>query len=94
MIGQLIAEFLPQVMKLKLPIPGSRLQACFSDPYSVHKKVSDRDYLIATLDQNHRSRLCHVITLKAYHGREAEAPGCVASKSCICQLCNVLYGAV
>lgn len=61
-----------------LPIPGSSLQARFSGPYLVTKKVSDRDYLIATPDRGRRSRLCHINTLKPYHEREAQfGSGCV-----------------
>lgn len=57
-----------------LPIPGSSLQARFSGPYFFQKKVSDRDYLIATPDWSRRNRLCHINMLKPYHEREA-GPG-------------------
>lgn len=52
-----------------LPLPGSSLQARFSGPYAITKKVGDRDYVIATPDQGRRSRLCHVHMLKPYNER-------------------------
>ena len=47
-----------------LSIPGSSLQACFSGPYLVQKKIGDPDYPVATLERRCRSRLCHVNMLK------------------------------
>uniref|UniRef100_H3BXP7 Gypsy retrotransposon integrase-like protein 1 n=1 Tax=Tetraodon nigroviridis TaxID=99883 RepID=H3BXP7_TETNG len=63
-----------------LPIPGSSLQARYSGPYLVEKKVGDRDYLIATPDRRRRSRLCHVNMLKPYVEREAR-PVCSPAPS-------------
>ena len=62
-----VREFEPgdKVLVL-LPIPGSSLQARYSGPYLVQKKVGDRDYLVATPDRRRGSRLCHVNMLKAY----------------------------
>ncbi|CAL9707779.1 unnamed protein product [Knipowitschia caucasica] len=58
-----------------LPIPGSSLQARYSGPYVVERKVSDRDYLIATPDRRRRSRLCHINMLKPYFD-SAQSVGC------------------
>ncbi|KAK7909313.1 hypothetical protein WMY93_013997 [Mugilogobius chulae] len=53
-----------------LPLPGSSLQARYSGPYVIQKKISDRDYVVATPDRGRRSRLCHVNMLKPYYDRE------------------------
>ena len=53
-----------------LPIPGSSLQARYSGPYRVERKMGERDYLIATPDRKRRNRLCHVNMLKEYHDRD------------------------
>ena len=55
-----------------LPIPGSALQARFGGPYVVQRKVSDRDYIVATPDRRRQSRLCHINMLKPYLDREAD----------------------
>ena len=61
-------------MLVLLPIPGSCLQARFSGPYCVEKKVGDFDYLIATPERSRKKRLCHINMLKPYQGRDAD-PG-------------------
>ena len=53
-----------------LPIPGSSLQAQYSGPYEVVKRVGARDYVIGTPDQRHKTQLCHVNMLKQYHEQE------------------------
>lgn len=65
-------------MLVLLPIPGSSLQACFSGPYVIQKKVSDHEYLIAIPDLRHRSRLCRVNMLKPYHERGLSSPWTVS----------------
>lgn len=62
--------FLPgdQVLAL-LPIVTSPFQAKFSGPYSVLKKVSDQNYVIATPNRRSSTQLCHVNLLKPYHAR-------------------------
>ena len=66
--------FLPgdQVLAL-LPIVTSPFQAKFSGPYSVVKKLSDQNYLIATPDRRSSTQLCHVNLLKPYHVRVQES---------------------
>lgn len=54
-----------------LPIPGSALQARYSGPYVVQEKVSDQDYIVATLERQRRSRLCHINLLIPYLDRES-----------------------
>lgn len=51
---------------LLLPVPGSALQARYSGPYTVKKKVNDRNYVISTPDRKRLNRLCHVNMLKPY----------------------------
>uniref|UniRef100_A0A3Q2CRI2 ribonuclease H n=1 Tax=Cyprinodon variegatus TaxID=28743 RepID=A0A3Q2CRI2_CYPVA len=63
-----------------LPVPGSSLQACCSGPYTITRKVGDRDYLISTPDRRRTSRLCHVNMLKPYIER---APTLHKSVSCV-----------
>lgn len=62
-----VREFQPgdKVLVL-LPIPGASLQARYSGPYAIQKKVGDRDYLVTTPDRRRGSRLCHVNMLKGY----------------------------
>ena len=52
-----------------MPIPGSVFQAKYRGPYSVEKKLSDVDYVIATPDKRFSSRVCHINMLKPYHTR-------------------------
>ena len=57
---------------LLLPVLGSSLQSRFSGPYTVQRKVSDRDYVIQTPDRRQSSRLCHINMLKPYFTRESD----------------------
>jgi hypothetical protein len=50
-----------------LPLKGGSLQAKYSGPYSVIKKVNDTNYVIHTPERVKSKRLCHVNMLKAYH---------------------------
>lgn len=56
-----------------LPIPGCSLQARYSGPYVIEKRVSDRDYVVATPDRVRRSRLCHNM-IKPYYDRGQMIP--------------------
>ncbi|KAK0141027.1 Retrovirus-related Pol polyprotein from transposon opus [Merluccius polli] len=42
------------------------LQSRFSGPYTVQRKVSDRDYVVQTPDRRQSSRLCHTNMLKPF----------------------------
>ncbi|KAK7926273.1 hypothetical protein WMY93_008583 [Mugilogobius chulae] len=53
-----------------LPLLGSSLQARYSGPYTIQKKVNERDYIVTTPDRTRRNRLCHVNMLKPYFERE------------------------
>ena len=56
-----------------LPIPGCPLQARYSGPFIVDKKLNEVDYVIATPGRRKQQRLCHINMLKLYHKRK-EAP--------------------
>ena len=56
-----------------LPIPGCPLQARYSGPFIVDKKLNEVDYVIATPGRSKQQRLCHINMLKLYHKRK-EAP--------------------
>ena len=66
-------------MLLLLPIPGSPLQAKFTGPYAVVKRLNSVDYLISTPDRGKTKRVCHVNMIKPYHERGVLKPvGCIA----------------
>ena len=49
------------------PVVGNPLQAKYSGPYKVVKKISDTNYLVKTPDRRKETQVCHINTLKAYH---------------------------
>lgn len=55
-----------------LPVLGQPLQAKYSGPYRINKKISATDYVINTPDRWKKQRLCHLNLLKPYHQREEE----------------------
>lgn len=57
-----------------LPVIGASLQARFSGPYTVLKKLSNTDYLVDTPDRRKQSRVCHINMLKQYHARDKVIP--------------------
>ena len=63
-------EFSPgdQVLALK-PVVSSPFQAKYTGPYTVAKKISDLNYLIATPGRKKSTQLCHVNLLKPYYNR-------------------------
>ena len=63
-----------------LPVMASPFQAKFAGPYTVTKKVSDLNYVLATPDRGKSSQLCHTNLLKPYHERpKAPAGGSVSA---------------
>ena len=58
-----------------LPIISSPFQAKFAGPYTVIKKVSDINSVIATPERRKSSQLCHVNLLKPYHERSDTPTG-------------------
>ncbi|XP_016296963.1 neural cell adhesion molecule 2-like [Sinocyclocheilus anshuiensis] len=67
----MVRQFKPEDKVLVfLPIPGSSFQARYSGPYVIKKRVSDRDYIVATPDRARHSRLCHINMIKPYYDRE------------------------
>ena len=49
------------------PVVGNPLQAKYSGPYKVVKKISDTNYLVKTPGRRKESQVCHINMLKAYH---------------------------
>ena len=49
------------------PIVGNPLQAKYSGPYKVVKKISDTNFLVKTPDRRKEMQVCHINMLKAYH---------------------------
>ena len=49
------------------PFVGNPLQAKYSGPYKVVKKISDTNYLVRTPGRCKETQLCHINMLKAYH---------------------------
>ncbi len=46
------------------PVIGSPLEARFSGPYTVVKKVGNLDYVVATLERRRKQRICHINMIK------------------------------
>ena len=49
------------------PVVGNPLQAKYSGPYKVVKKISDTNYLVKTPGRRKETQVCHITMLKAYH---------------------------
>ena len=49
------------------PVVGPPLQAKYSGPYKVVKKISDTNYLVRTPGRRKGTQVCHINMLKAYH---------------------------
>ena len=49
------------------PVVGNPLQAKYSGPYKVDKKISDTNYLVKTPGRRKETQVCHINMLKAYH---------------------------
>ena len=49
------------------PVVGNPLQAKYSGPYKVVKKISDTNYLVKTPGRRKETQMCHISMLKAYH---------------------------
>ena len=49
------------------PAVGNPLQAKYSGPYKVVKKISDTNYLVRTPGRRKETQVCHINMLKAYH---------------------------
>ena len=48
-------------------VVGNTLQAKYSGPYKVAKKISDTNYLFKTPGRCKETQVCHINMLKAYH---------------------------
>lgn len=74
---------------ISLPLPSSSLQAKFSGPYVIEKKLSETDYVVSTPDRRKKTRVCHVNMIKPYVTRsDRDAP--VASPVPVASCVNVM----
>lgn len=46
------------------------MQARFSGPYQIEKKLNDTNYAVSTPDRKRKSHVCHINMLKAYISRD------------------------
>ncbi len=69
-----------------LPVVGSPLEARFSGPYAVEKKVGNMDYIVSTPDRRKKQRLCHINMMKPFHDTNDESEGMVESRVVGCAL--------
>ena len=46
------------------------MQAKYSRPYKVVKKISDTNYLVRTRGRRNKTQVCHINMLKAYHEKQ------------------------
>ncbi|XP_023191398.1 uncharacterized protein LOC111608951 [Xiphophorus maculatus] len=89
-------SFLPGDQVLALcPIISSPFQAKFSGPYTVLKRLSDQNYLIATPERRKTTQLCHVNLLKPYYARDQVKkspedihPVCAVNEVCMATCSN------
>ena len=49
------------------PVVGNPLQAKYSGPYKVVKRISDTNYLVKTPGRRKETQVCHINMLKAYY---------------------------
>ena len=63
-------NFEPGEKVLALPIPGKPLQARYYGPYTVHKKLSDVNYIVNTPGRRKQKQLCHINMLKKFIDRD------------------------
>ena len=54
------------------PVVGNPLQAKYSGPYKVVKKISDTNYLVKTPDRRKETQVCHINMLKAHEKPKPE----------------------
>ncbi|KAL2082452.1 hypothetical protein ACEWY4_022270 [Coilia grayii] len=64
-----------QVLVL-MPMRGEGLGTRFCGPYSIVKKVSDRNYVVETPDRRKPTQLCHINLLKRYYERSSPKAVC------------------
>ena len=66
-----LREFAPgDLVLMLLPVRGNPLQAKFSGPYKILKKLSNTNYIVSTPDRRRPEKLCHVNMLKRYYERD------------------------
>ena len=61
-----------------IPLQGRPMQAKFSGPYEVIKRLSPTNYIISTPERRRSQRLCHINMLREFHSRDPAEPAPVA----------------
>ncbi len=61
-------------MLVFLSIAGEPLRAKVCGPYTIDKKVSDKEYIVCTIDMGKTKTMCRVNTLKNHHVRDDIKP--------------------
>ena len=54
-------------IKVLFPVAGNPLQAKYTGPYKVVKKISNTNYLVKIPGRRKETQVCHINMLKAYH---------------------------
>ena len=67
-------------MFVLIPLMGSALQARYSGPHRIERRVNDFNYILSTPDRRRKTTLCHINRLKPYCDR-AERPAAHALES-------------
>ena len=55
-----------------LPIQGQPLQARYSGPFTIERKINDVDYIVYTPGRRKEKCLCHINMFKLYQERKSE----------------------
>ena len=56
-----------EIVLVLFPVVGNSLQAIYSGPFKVVKKISDTNYLVRTPGRRKETQVCHINMRKAYH---------------------------
>ena len=59
-------------VSILLPVQGQPLQARYSGPFTIEKKINDVDYVVYTPERCKEKRSCHVNMLKLYQERKSD----------------------
>lgn len=58
-----------------LPIPGSALEAKYTGPYTVVRKISENNYVVSTPERRRKTQRIHVNLLKLYYSSPLQVVG-------------------
>ena len=78
-----------------LPVQGQPLQARYSGPFTIERKINDVDYIVHTPGRCKEKRLCHINMLILYQQRKSEEetmPSSVAVCSVVAEASHDMVG--